>query len=41
MVLLLFMLKEVLTEFFFWYMSKDDAISITNNSSLVDKKGVL
>ena len=24
----------------FWYMSKDDAISIMNNSSLVDKKGV-
>ena len=25
----------------FWYMSKDDAISIMNNSSLIDKKGVL
>ena len=25
----------------FWYMSKDDAISITNNSSLIDQKGVL
>ena len=25
----------------FWYMSKDDAITITNNSNLVDKKGVL
>ena len=25
----------------FWYMSKDDAISIMNNSNLVDKKGVL
>ena len=24
----------------FWYMSKDDAISIMNNSNLVDKKGV-
>ena len=24
-----------------WYMSKDDAISIMNNSSLADKKGVL
>ena len=24
----------------FWYMSKDDAISIVNNSNLVDKKGV-
>ena len=25
----------------FWYMSKDDAISIMNNSNLIDKKGVL
>ena len=25
----------------FWYMSKDDAISIMNNSNLVDKKGAL
>ena len=25
----------------FWYMSKDDAISIMNNSKLVDKMGVL
>ena len=25
----------------FWYMSKDDAISITNNSNLDDKNGVL
>ena len=25
----------------FWYMSKDDAIIIMNNSSLVDKIGVL
>ena len=24
----------------FWYMSKDVAISIMNNSNLVDKKGV-
>ena len=24
----------------FWYMSKDDAISIMNNSNLIDKKGV-
>ena len=23
----------------FWYISKDDAISIMNNSNLVDKKG--
>ena len=25
----------------FWYMSKDDAINIMNNSTLVDKKNVL
>ena len=25
----------------FWYMSKDDAISIIHNSNLVDKKGTL
>ena len=25
----------------FWYMSKDDTISIMNSSNLVDKKGVL
>ena len=25
----------------FWYMSKDDATTIMNNSNLVDKKGVL
>ena len=25
----------------FWYMSKDDAISVINNSNLIDKKGVL
>ena len=25
----------------FWYMSKDDAINITNNSSLIDKMAVL
>ena len=25
----------------FWYMSKDDAINIMNNSNLVDKMGVL
>ena len=26
---------------YFWYRSKDDAISIMNNSNLIDKKGVL
>ena len=25
----------------FWYMSKDDAISIMNNSNLINKMGVL
>ena len=25
----------------FWYMSKDDTINIMNNSSLIDKMGVL
>ena len=25
----------------FWYMGKDDAISIMHNSNLIDKKGVL
>ena len=25
----------------FWYMRKDDVISIMKNSNLVDKKGVL
>ena len=25
----------------FWYMSKDDAISIINHSNLIHKKGVL
>ena len=25
----------------FWYMSKDDAINVMNNSSLIDKVGVL
>ena len=25
----------------FWYMSKDDAISIMHNSNLIDEKGTL
>ena len=25
----------------FWYMSRDDAINIMNNSNLADKRGVL
>ena len=35
MMLLLFMSKEVLTEFTF------DVFSIMNNSNMIDKKGVL
>ena len=27
--------------FHFWYMSKDDAISIMKNSNLLDKNGAL
>ena len=26
---------------YFWYMSKNDAVSIMNNSNLIDKKRVL
>ena len=33
--------KESACRIHFWYMSKDDAISIMGNSSLIDKKGVL
>ena len=32
--------KESAYRIHFWYMSKDDAISIMNNSNLVNKKGV-
>ena len=32
--------KESAYRIHFWYMSKDDAINIINNSNLVDKKGV-
>ena len=39
-MLLLFMLKEMQTEFIFG-MSKNDAINIINSSNLADKKGVL
>ena len=30
--------KESAYRIQFWYVSKDDAISITNNSNLIDKK---
>ena len=35
------MLKEVLKEFIFWYMSKDDAINLMDGSNLADKRGAL
>ena len=34
-------IKESAYRIHFWYMSKDDAISIMKNSNLIDKKGVL
>ena len=33
--------KENAYRIHFWYMSKDDAVNITNGSNLVDKSGVL
>ena len=33
--------KENAYKIHFWYMNKNDAISIINNSNLVDKKGAL
>ena len=33
--------KVIAYRIHFWYMSKDDAINITNGSNLVEKKGVL
>ena len=34
-------IKENAYRIHFWYMSKDDAISIMDNFNLIDKKGVL
>ena len=34
-------LKGITYKIHFWYMNKDDAVSITNSSIWVDKKGVL
>ena len=31
--------KESDYKFHFWYMSRNDAVSITNNSNFIDKKG--
>ena len=36
-----FAMVVMLTEFIFWYMSKDDAVRKMNNSSLADKMGLL
>ena len=36
-----FAIVVMLTEFIFWYMSKDDAVRKMNNSSLADKMGLL
>ena len=33
--------KESAYRILFWYMSKDDGISIMDNSNLIDKMGVL
>ena len=33
--------KENAYRIHFWFMSKDDTVSIMNNSNLIDKKGVL
>ena len=35
-----FYVKRSAYRIHFWYMSKDDAINIMNDSSLVDKRGV-
>ena len=37
----IFVLKESDFRIHFWYVSKDDAISIMNNSNLNDKNGAL
>ena len=34
-------IKESACRIHFWYMSKDDAINIMNDSNLVHKRGVL
>ena len=37
----IFYVKEIAYRNHFWYMSKDDAINIMNNSNLIDEMGVL
>ena len=40
-MLLLSLLKEMIIEFIFWYMSKNDAIALMTNSNLKHKNGIL
>ena len=35
------LLKEMIIEFIFWYMSKNDAIALMTNSNLKHKNGIL
>ena len=37
----IFYVKEGAYRIQFWYLSKDDAINITNNANLIDKIGIL
>ena len=37
----IFYVKGSAYRIYFWYISKDDAISILDNSNLIDKMGVL
>ena len=39
-MLLLFLLKEVIIEVIFWYISKHDTINIMKNSNLNEKSGL-
>ena len=39
-MLLLFLLKEVIIEVIFWYISKHDTIDIMKNSNLNEKSGL-
>ena len=40
-MLLLSLLKEMIIEFIFWYMSKIDVIALMTNSNLKHKNGIL
>ena len=37
----IFYVKGSASRIHFWYMTKDDTISIMNSSNLIDKRGVL